>query len=75
MLNIKDMAAILQEKRRPSTIFRHDMVHDAYREVMNAIGEIASAVAKYEIYRRVADMVKMNPKSVARILNHTRHSE
>ena len=64
------MARLWDENRRPSTIFRDNMVHDAYENVMKELGDVGVYVARGEIYRRVARKVYLSPRTVERILNH-----
>ena len=59
------------DKRRESTIVRHNMVHKAFRGLTEELGEIARYVSREELYRRLSDKLKHHPKTISKILNHT----
>ena len=47
------------------------MVHKAFKELTEGLGEIAHYVSREELYRRLSDKLKLHPKTISKILNHT----
>ena len=69
--NIFDMRRFFGKERRPSTIIRDNMVHTAYEEVCNEIGEYVHLVPRQYIYEKVRERTGLCLKTIAYILNHT----
>ena len=69
--NIFDMRRFFGKERRPSTIIRDNMVHTAYEEVCNEIGEYVHLVPRQFIYEKVRERTGLCLKTIAYILNHT----
>lgn len=65
------MARIRGKERRPSTIIRDNMVHDAYDKICDEMGEYANFVAKQYIYEKIREETGLCLKTIAYILNHT----
>lgn len=61
-----------KKERRSSTVVRDNMVHAAYRETVEELGDIAPFVAKSYIYERIRARTGLCTKTIAYILNHTR---
>lgn len=62
-------------RRRPSTVARDDMVHLAYEELRAELGGYADLVPRGYIYERLSGRTGLCTKTVAFILNHTRCKE
>jgi len=59
------------DKRRTSTVKRHDEVHEAYDEVIRELGAMVRAVSKAYIYERIKQRTGLCVKTIAYVLNHT----
>lgn len=69
--NISDMTRIRGKERRPSTIIRDNLVHEAYEEVCGEIGEYVHLVPRQYIYEKIQMRTGLCLKTIAYILNHT----
>lgn len=65
------MRRFFGKERRPSTIIRDNMVHTAYEEVCNEIGEYVHLVPRQYIYEKVRERTGLCLKTIAYILNNT----
>ena len=63
------------KNRRPSTVFRDNMVHEAYEEICKGLGEYSRLVPRQHIYEKVKAMTGLSTKTIAYILNHTEKEE
>ena len=62
-------------RRRPSTVARDDMVHRAYEELRAELGGYADLVPRGYIYERLSGRTGLCTKTIAFILNHSIHIE
>lgn len=62
-------------QRQMGTVMRDNLVHDEYEKVLAELGRWASAVARVELYKEVANRTYVGWKTVQHTLNHTRKEE
>lgn len=66
------MPRFSDENRRKSTVIRDNHVLDAYKEMMDSLGELAHAVSKSYIYDRLKERTGLCTKTIAFIINHVK---
>ncbi len=66
------MARFYDKNRRESTVKRDNMVHGAYRELMDELGEVGGYVARSYVYERIREKTGLCAKTIANILNHSK---
>lgn len=67
------MCKLCIKNRRESTIMRDNEVHRIYDEIIDNLGELASAVSKSYIYEKIKERTKLSIRTISFILNHTRY--
>lgn len=65
------MARFSGKNRRPSTIIRDNLVHEAYENICKEAGAYASLVPREYLYDKVQERTGLCKKTIAFILNHT----
>ena len=65
------MTRFSDKRRRPSTVERDKLVHEAYGELRSELGGYADLVPRGYIYERLSEKTGLCTKTVAFILNHT----
>lgn len=60
-----------KSSRRDSTSLRDNMIHDMYRDIINELGELGSAVSKSYIYEKIQAKTHLSIRTISYILNHT----
>lgn len=66
----------MKEKRRESTIVRHDIVHRANEEVKALLGnKIYWSVSRDMIYDMIHERTGLSKRRIQYIINHTRRSD
>ena len=63
------------ENRRPSTVMRDNMVHEAYSQLRQQTGEYFRFLPREFVYERIRQQTGLCTKTIAFILNHTRWQE
>ena len=54
-------------------MMRDNEVHRIYDEIIDNLGELASAVSKSYIYEKIKERTKLSIRTISFILNHTRY--
>ena len=67
------MCKLCIKNRRESTMMRDNEVHRIYDEIIDNLGELASAVSKSYIYEKIKERTKLSIRTISFILNHTRY--
>lgn len=65
------MTRFFNDKRRPSTIVRDNLVHKIYNEICQDMGDLSTVVSRQYIYDLVKERTGLCTKTIAYILNHT----
>ena len=60
------------KERRPSTVVRDNMVHEAYQELQLEAGGYFKLLPRGHIYDHIRQRTGLCTKTIAFILNHTR---
>ena len=73
--NFSVMTRFSGENRRPSTVMRDNMVHEAYRRLQQDTGEYFRFLPREFVYDRIRQQTGLCTKTIAFILNHTKWQE
>lgn len=68
-------AIIIDEKRRESSIMRHNEIHDMYDRIIKELGDVSSYVSRTYIYDKIRKETGLSIRHIGRILNYTKKKD
>ena len=68
---METMSKLCIKNRRESTKIRDNAVHAIHSEILDELGNLASAVSKTYIYEKIKIRTGLSTRTISFILNHT----
>ena len=60
---------------KESTIFRNNIVHKMYKEIMDSLGDLKYEITRSYVYKKIREKTGLSARRIQYILNHTSPQE